>query len=88
MDLMLFYKEEKKMDIKVLGTGCKKCKALEKNVQQALRELNIDALVHKVEDIKEIMKYKVMSTPALVLNERVVSTGKLLSVNEVKLLLS
>jgi small redox-active disulfide protein 2 len=88
MGLMLFYKEEKKLDIKVLGTGCKKCKALEQNVQIALKEMNIDVKVQKVEDIKEIMKFKVMSTPALVINNKVVSTGKLLSVTDIKKLLS
>lgn len=75
------------MNIKVLGTGCKKCKELEQNVLSALKEKNIKAEVKKVEDIKEIMQYKIMSTPALVINERVVSKGKLLSVNEVKELL-
>ncbi|HAQ07403.1 MAG TPA: redox-active disulfide protein 2 [Bacillus bacterium] len=75
------------MIIKVLGTGCKKCKELEKNTIAALNELNIEAKVEKVEEIKEIMKYKVMSTPALVIDERVVSTGKLLTVNELKKIL-
>lgn len=84
---MLFYKEVSFVEIKVLGTGCKKCKVLEQNVKLALLEMNIDATVQKVEDIKEIMKYKVMSTPALVMSNKVVSTGKLLSVNEVKKLL-
>jgi small redox-active disulfide protein 2 len=75
------------MEIKVLGTGCKKCKALEMNVQTALKEMNMDVVVQKVEDLMEIMKYKVMSTPALVINDKVVSTGKLLSVSEIKKLL-
>lgn len=72
------------MIIKVLGTGCKKCKDLEGNVKVAVQETGVDATVEKVEDIREIMKYKVMSTPALVIDEKVVSTGKLLSVKEVK----
>ncbi|MGG6431898.1 thioredoxin family protein [Anoxybacillus sp. D401a] len=71
------------MIIKVLGTGCKKCKELEQNVQMAIAQLQIDAHVEKVEDIGKIMSYGVMSTPALVVNEKVVSTGKLLSVDEV-----
>lgn len=75
------------MIIKVLGTGCKKCKELEKNTIAALNELNVEAKVEKVEEIKEIMKYKVMSTPALVIDEKVVSTGKLLTVNELKKML-
>lgn len=76
------------MNIKVLGTGCKKCKALEANVNEAVSELGIQAQIEKVEDIPTIMKYGVMSTPALVVNEEVVSTGKLLSVSDVKGLLS
>ncbi|MBT2644568.1 thioredoxin family protein [Bacillus sp. ISL-41] len=72
------------MNIKILGTGCKKCQELEKNTRLAVEELQFDAVVEKVEDIKEIMKYKVMSTPALVIDEKVVSTGKLLTVKELK----
>ncbi|MGJ7036132.1 thioredoxin family protein [Anoxybacillus eryuanensis] len=71
------------MIIKVLGTGCKKCRELEQNVRMALAQLQVDAQVEKVEDIAKIMSYGVMSTPALVVNEKVVSTGKLLSVDEV-----
>jgi small redox-active disulfide protein 2 len=73
-----------KMNIKILGTGCKKCQELEKNTRMAVEELQLEAQVEKVEDIREIMKYKVMSTPALVIDEKVVSTGKLLTVNELK----
>lgn len=76
------------MKIKVLGTGCKKCKDLEKNTIAALEELNLEAEVEKVEEIREIMKYKVMSTPALVVDDKVVSTGTLLTVKELKALLS
>ncbi|MBT2661831.1 thioredoxin family protein [Bacillus sp. ISL-45] len=72
------------MNIKILGTGCKKCQELEKNTRMAVEELQVEAQVEKVEDIKEIMKYKVMSTPALVVDEKVVSTGKLLTVKELK----
>lgn len=75
------------MDIKVLGTGCKKCKALEENVKLALQEMGSDNVVQKVEDIKEIVKYRVLSTPALVVDEKVLSAGKVLSVNDVKKLL-
>jgi len=76
------------MNIKVLGTGCKKCQELEKNTRMAVEELQVGAVVEKVEDIKEIMKYKVMSTPALVIDEKVVSTGKLLTVKELKSMLA
>ena len=72
------------MNIKILGTGCKKCQELEKNTRMAVEELQLEAHVEKVEDIKEIMKYKVMSTPALVIDEKLVSAGKLLTVNELK----
>lgn len=72
------------MNIKVLGTGCKKCKQLEEHVNEAVAQLGIEAQIEKVEDIPTIMKYGVMSTPALVLNEKVVSTGKLLTVADLK----
>ncbi|MBB6176916.1 small redox-active disulfide protein 2 [Anoxybacillus tengchongensis] len=75
------------MIIKVLGTGCKKCRELEQNVRMTLAQLQVDAQVEKVEDIAKIMSYGVMSTPALVVNEKVVSAGKLLSVDEIKGLL-
>jgi small redox-active disulfide protein 2 len=75
------------MHIKILGTGCKKCKKLEANVREAIKELGLDAIVEKVEDIPSIISYKVMSTPALVLDEKVLSSGKLLSTKEIKALL-
>jgi len=64
------------MEIKVLGTGCPKCKLLEKNVKEALNTLDIEADVEKVTDVKDIMSYGVMSTPALVVNGKVVSYGR------------
>ena len=75
------------MEIKVLGTGCASCKALFATVQQAVAELGIEATVVKEEDLMKIMEYNVMSLPALVVNEKVVSKGKKLSVDEVKELL-
>lgn len=65
------------MDIKVLGTGCPKCKALENAVRNSVAELNIQADVSKVEDIMQIMQYGVMRTPALVINGKVVLSGRL-----------
>jgi small redox-active disulfide protein 2 len=65
------------MRIEVLGTGCTKCKQLEKDVYNALAELNIAADVSKVQDIKKIMSYKVMSTPALVIDGKVKVSGRL-----------
>ncbi len=76
------------MEIKILGTGCSKCKTLTKNTEEAVTELNLNAKVNKVEDIVEIMNYNVMSTPALVIDGKVVSKGKLLSTKEVKELLT
>ncbi|MDX2430413.1 MAG: thioredoxin family protein [Bacteroides sp.] len=76
------------MEIKVLGTGCAKCKSLEKVTRKAVEELNLDASVEKVEDIQKIMEYAVMRTPALVINEKVVMSGKLPKVSELKELLT
>ena len=73
--------------IEILGTGCSKCVALEKVVQETISSLNGDYEVKKVSDIEEIMAYNVVSTPGLVINGTVVSTGKLLSINEVKKIL-
>jgi len=72
------------MKIKVLGTGCAKCKSLEKVTRQAVEELKMDASVEKVEDIQEIMEYAVMRTPALVIDEKVVMTGQLPKLTEMK----
>jgi len=65
------------MKIEVLGTGCAKCKQLEKDVYNALAELDIAADVSKVQDIKQIMTYKIMSTPALVIDGQVKISGRL-----------
>lgn len=65
------------MKIEVLGTGCAKCKQLEKDVYNALAELDLAADVSKVEDIKKILSYKVMITPALVIDGQVKLTGRL-----------
>jgi small redox-active disulfide protein 2 len=72
------------MEIKVLGTGCPKCKALEKAVINSLAELNIQAEVNKVEDIIQIMQYGVMRTPALVIDGKVVLSGRLPNDSELK----
>jgi len=72
------------MEIKVLGTGCKKCKTLEENVKKALEAANIEASIEKVEDLKDIMEYGVMNTPALVINGEVKSTGKVLKPVEIQ----
>jgi len=75
------------MKIKVLGSGCPNCKVLEANTKKALEELKIKADVKKVTDMAKIVGYGVMSTPALVVDEKVVSSGRVLSVEEIKKLL-
>jgi len=71
-------------NIKILGPGCPKCKMLAANAQEAVQQMGIDAEVTKVENIDEIIQYSVMVTPALVVDEGVKSSGKVLSVDEVK----
>ncbi|RXJ85544.1 thioredoxin family protein [Arcobacter cloacae] len=75
------------MKIEILGTGCAKCKNLEENTKQAVAKIGGFHEVKKVEDIVEIMNYGVMSTPALVVDGVIKSTGKLLSVEEIIVLL-
>lgn len=75
------------MKIEILGTGCSKCKALEENTKKAVAQAGIFAQIEKVEDIVKIMDYGVMSTPALVIDGVVKSTGKLLNQEEIKTLL-
>jgi small redox-active disulfide protein 2 len=72
------------MNIKILGTGCPKCKTLEKVTRQAVDELGIKATIEKVEDIVKIMAYNVMHTPVLVINEKIVLKGIVPGVNQVK----
>ena len=76
------------MEIKILGTGCPKCKALEKVTREVVSETGIEADVSKVEDIMDIMGYGVMSTPALVVNEKVVIKGRVPSAKEIKQILT
>lgn len=76
------------MEIKVLGTGCAKCKALEKVTREVVSNNNISATITKVEDIVEIMKYSVMTTPALVVDGKVVIKGKVPTSAEILTLLT
>ena len=71
------------MKIEILGTGCSKCKTLEEVTKQAVAKIGGFHKIEKVEDIVEIMNYGVMSTPALVVDGMVKSSGKVLSVDEV-----
>lgn len=76
------------MEIKILGSGCPKCKTLDKITREVVEKHGINATITKVEDIMEIMKYGVMSTPALVVDEKVLVKGRVLSADEIKKLLT
>jgi small redox-active disulfide protein 2 len=76
------------MIIKILGSGCKKCITLTENTQAALANLGREAQVLKVTDFAEIAAHGVMSTPALAIDDKVASVGKVLTVGEVEKLLS
>ncbi len=76
------------MKIQVLGTGCAKCKQLTANAEKAVAELALGVPVEKVEDLREIVKFGVMITPALAVDGKVRAAGKVLSVAEVMTLLS
>ena len=71
------------MEIKVLGTGCSKCKALEKATKEAVERTGVNAAVTKVEDIVEIMQFGVMTTPALVIDGEIVVKGRVPSIDEI-----
>jgi small redox-active disulfide protein 2 len=79
--------QEEGSPVKVLGSGCAKCRALEANVLEAMQSLGLDDGVDHVTDFAAIASYGVMSTPALVIDGEVVSSGKLLSVEEAQLIL-
>lgn len=72
------------MEIKILGSGCSKCKTLEKLTREVVEQNSIDASISKVEDIMEIMKYGVMATPALVVDGKVEIKGRVPSLEEIK----
>ncbi|MGF7003739.1 small redox-active disulfide protein 2 [Lachnospiraceae bacterium PFB1-21] len=73
--------------IKILGSGCKKCNELEANTKSALEQLGMDTAIDHVTDFAEIAAYGVMTTPALVYNDKVLSYGKVLKAGEVVKLL-
>ncbi|MCJ7630127.1 MAG: thioredoxin family protein [Longimicrobiales bacterium] len=73
--------------IEVLGPGCARCETLEKNVRAAVQEMEIEAEITKISQIKDIAARRVMMTPALAVNGRLVSSGHLLTVHQVKKLL-
>ena len=71
------------MNIKILGTGCAKCHALEKTVKEVVGELQVSATVEEIKDMKKILEYPILMTPGLVIDEQVVSSGKALAKKEV-----
>jgi len=76
------------MEIKILGTGCPKCKTLEQLTRDVVSKNGINATILKVDDIMEIMKYNIMTTPALVIDGKVVVKGRVPSADEIKQLLT
>jgi len=76
------------MEIKILGTGCPKCRSLEKLTREVVEKYRIQATVEKIEDITEIMKYHIMATPALVVNGKVEIKGLIPSEAEILQVLS
>ena len=72
------------MIIKVLGTGCAKCMQLEKTAKEAVKELGIAAKIEEVKDITKILEYPILTTPGLVIDDKVVCSGKLPGKDEVK----
>lgn len=80
-------RKKKEQGIKILGSGGSKCLALEKAAREAFAELNVEENIDHITDFSQIASYGVMSTPALVVNGKVVSYGKVLNKDEVKELL-
>lgn len=76
------------MKIEILGTGCAKCHKLDELVRKTVKESGVSAEITKVEDIKKIMAYGVMTTPALVIDGQVKIAGKIPSIEEIKQLIS
>jgi small redox-active disulfide protein 2 len=76
------------MTIKVLGPGCMNCKTLERRTQEAVEQLNVEAQIEKVVDYPGIMSYGIMSTPGLVINEKVVSQGRVPTIDAIKELIT
>lgn len=76
------------MEIKVLGPGCANCQTLAKRTEEAVKKLRIDATVTKVTDYDSMLKYGLMRSPGLVINEKLVSSGRVLSVADITTLIA
>jgi small redox-active disulfide protein 2 len=76
------------MKIAILGPGCAKCRMTEKVVRKAVEETGTEAVIYKIQDINEIMSYRIVMTPAVAINDKVRIAGKVPTVEEVKNLLS
>ena len=76
------------MNIKILGSGCAKCRKLEKVVNEIVLDEGLDAVVEKVTELSQIMSYGVMRTPALVVDEKVVASGTIPKKDKIKQLLA
>ncbi|MFO1470063.1 MAG: thioredoxin family protein [Turneriella sp.] len=76
------------MNIKILGPGCARCKATVEAAKKAVSELGVDAEVEKIEDVETIMRYNVLATPGLVIEEKLRISGRVPTVQEIKDLIS
>jgi len=76
--------EVNRMDIKILGPGCAKCQSLEKTVKEVVAALKLDIKIEEIKDMKRIMQYSILMTPGLVINGKVVMSGKVPSRAEVE----
>lgn len=72
------------MEIKVLGPGCKKCRATKDAIREVVSELGLEATVDEITDMSEIMKYNVLATPGVVIDGKVISKGKVPSKKEIE----
>jgi small redox-active disulfide protein 2 len=75
------------MNIKILGSGCANCQTLHKRTEEAIKDLNIEGMIEKVTDFQQIASYGIMRTPGLVIDEKVVISGAVPTVEKIKELL-
>jgi small redox-active disulfide protein 2 len=75
------------MNIKILGSGCANCQTLRKRTEEAMKNLNIEGMIEKVTDFKQIAAYGIMRTPGLVIDEKVAISGSVPTVEKIKELL-